>query len=261
LPDGAELILSKSSIDEWMRCHKAWMFGYAYRIKGAPNLDMFVGTLLHGMVEGYWRGTDPEKALVATWDREVQSMDPLASDEVSRCLADARGLFQTYLDKIVPTFPKPPTLIERDFLIRVNGTLVSGRLDCATEDPDEVRDTKTTSTPSKVTPERHQLGQTLYAWGFAAITGRMPARLLLDIVGKNGRVAVKEVEPDFAGAAEVVGMVAKGIREGDFAPTGAAKGSCWSCPYQAICPDANLGLTPVVESADILELVQVEGAL
>jgi RecB family exonuclease len=261
MPDGQELVLSKSAIDAWDRCHKAYLYGYVYRVPGAPNLDMAVGTAVHAGVEAYWKGKGPVDATEAALYNELASMPAVPKDEVKQALVDARAMTRTYLVQIVPTFPKPPTLVERDFLIRVNGTLVSGRIDCATEDPDEVRDTKTTSTPSKVTPERHQLGQTLYAWGFAAIAGRMPTRLLLDCVGKNGRVAVKEVEPDYAGAAEVVAMVAKGVNEGDFRPTGAAAGACYSCPYRTICPDASLGLQPGVESPSGVESNLEEGVL
>jgi RecB family exonuclease len=259
MTSGAELILSKSSIEVWLACHKRWAYGYMYRVPGAPNLDMLIGTATHAGVEAYWKRQPPYDATRRAFVYEGPLDATTTSETVVAALFDALAMTKLYIEKIAPTFAKPPTLIERDFLIRVNGTLVSGRIDCATEDPDEVRDTKTTSTPSKVTPERHQLGQTLYAWGFAAITGRMPTRLLLDCVGKNGKVAVKEVEPDYVGAAEVVAMVAKGIQEGDFRPTGAASGACYGCAYRTICPDANLGLTPVVKSApDDLELVHEE---
>lgn len=244
MTDGQELILSKSAIDSWLRCHKAWLYAYAFRIPGAPNLDMAVGTAVHAAVEAHWKGKNPEKALAMAMSRELALIPGLIPILAAGAVADALRLWRTYLANIAPTFI--PTLIEADFLIRINGVLVSGRIDVGTED--DVRDTKTTSTPSKVDPKSHGLGMSLYAHGYAALTGRQPKRLLLDVVGKNGRFAVKEVERDDAGTAEVVGMVAKGINAGDFRPTGAASGQCYGCSFRAICPDANLGVVPDVEN-------------
>ncbi len=247
MTDGAELILSKSSIEEWLRCHKAWMYGYAYRIKGAPSLDMAIGTAVHAGAEAIWRGMNPAEALERALARETALIPGLTVDELQQAVTDAHAMLLTYAKHIVPTFGDAPSLIEADFLIRVNGTLVSGRIDAANAD---VHDTKTTSTPSKVTPDHHQLGMTLYAWGYRALTGHLPRRLLLDVVAKNGRWAVKEVEPDYAGAAEVVKLVADGINASDFEPTGAAKGECARCPYQAICPAARH-----VDAPEIMEVI------
>ena len=243
--DGQELVLSKSSIDVWSSCHRKYMYAYLYRIPGGTNLDMAVGTAVHAAAEAHWKGKDPEEALAVAMAGELALIPGLIPIEAAGAVAVALGLWQTYLAKIVPTFPVPPTIIERDFLISVNGVLVSGRIDVATEGPDEVRDTKTTSTPSKVTPERHQLGMTLYSWGFQALTGRLPKRLLLDTIGRNGRWAIKTVEPDYQGTAEVVGLVAAGIAAGNFAPTGAASGQCWRCPYAQICPDSTAKTDPI----------------
>jgi CRISPR/Cas system-associated exonuclease Cas4 (RecB family) len=238
LTDGAELILSKSSIDEWLRCHKAWMFGYAYRIKGAPNLDMAVGTAVHAGAEAIWRGMNPTEALERALVREVALMGDAVLGDPVQGLADAHAMLLVYAKNIVPTFTA--TMVEQDFLIRVNGVLVSGRIDAA--DDSDVHDTKTTSTPSKVTPERHALGMTGYYLGYQSLTGRAPRRLLLDVVAKNGRWKIVEVEPDIAGFAEVVALVSKGILTGDFEPTGAPRGECPRCPYAAICKYSTTGV-------------------
>lgn len=256
MSDGAELILSKSSIEVWLACHKRWAYGYLYRVPGAPNLDMAVGTGTHAAVEAYWKGESPEEAFAVAMSRELALIPGLVPILAAGAVADGLRLWGTYLRHIVPTFTA--TMVEKDFLIRVNGVLVSGRIDAA--DENDVHDTKTTSTPSKVTPERHALGMTIYRHGYRALTGKFPGRLLLDVVAKNGRHKVVEVEPDDAGMAEVVGMVAKGISEGDFRPTGASSGACYGCAYRTMCPDANLGLPPMVESApDNLELAHEEG--
>lgn len=230
---GAELILSKSAIDLWGRCNRAWMYAYAYRVPGAPNLDMAIGTAVHAGAEAHWKGEDPDSATRKALARELALIPALASGEATGALVDALAMTRLYLDKIVPTFT--PTLVEKDFLIRVDGQLVSGRIDAADGD---VHDTKTTGTPSKVDPKAHRLGMTLYRWGYRALTGNLPGRLLLDVVAKNGRWKIAEVEPDEQGTAEVVGMVARGVNAGDFAPTGASRGACHSCAYVSICKEA-----------------------
>jgi PD-(D/E)XK nuclease superfamily len=234
VPDGAELILSKSSIDVWLDCHRKWMYAYVYRVPGAPNIDMAVGTAVHAGVEALLNGKDPFKALQKSWKTVTALMPNNDSVEARQALADAHTLFRVYQANIAPTLGTV-IAIEKDFLVRVNGVLMSGRIDVADQD---VHDTKTTATPSKVNPNSHRLGMTLYKHGYRALTGSWPVRLVLDIVARNGRWKQLEVEPDDAELAEIAGMVAKGINDGDFEPTGAAKGSCHKCAYVALCPAA-----------------------
>lgn len=248
MSDGAELILSKSSIERWLSCRYAWLLTYAHRLPGRPNLDMIVGTAVHAGVEAYWKGKDPRSGLEKAWAREVRSMGSafVVGDFADHRL-DAHKMLGVYLASIAPTFT--PSIVERDFLVRINGVLVSGRIDAA--DDDDVHDTKTTSTPSKVTADQHRLGMTLYRHGYASITGRLPKRLLLDVVARNGRWKQLPVEPDDAGMAEVVAHVAAGINAGDFEPTGAAVGECPRCPFLMVCRFGEpWRLTPAVESGE-----------
>ena len=226
MTDGAELILSKSSIETWLTCKYQWLLSYAYRIKGAPSVDMAVGTAVHAGVEAHWKGEDPVQATMTALLKESTMMLPEASIEALRAVPDAHRMVSVYLHNIAPTFI--PTLVEADFLVRVNGTLLSGRIDAADGD---VHDTKTTSTPSKVDAEKMRLGMTLYRWGYKALTGNLPGRLLLDVVARNGRWKQVEVEPDDRGLSEVVSHVAAGVNRGDFEPTGARSGACARCPY------------------------------
>lgn len=232
MTEGAELILSKSSIEVYLDCHYKWFLGYVYRVKGgvAPDMSMAIGHAVHAGVEAHWKGkADPENALRAALIREL-ALGPAPEPEAAAvAVRDALTMLRVYLTKIAPTFT--PGMIERDFLIRVNGQLVSGRIDAAEESSDEVHDTKTTSTPSKVVGKRTQLGMTIYRHGYKALTGRLPKRLVLDVVARNGRWKQVEVEPDDHGMAEVVGLVSAGIIGGQFEPTGARTGSCARCPF------------------------------
>lgn len=237
-PEATELVLSKSSIRAWLTCRYAWLLGYVHRIKGVPNLDMVIGTATHAGVEAYWKHEPPYDATRAAFSYEGPLDATTTSEMVVAGLVDAVAMTRTYIEKIAPTVETPPTLVEADFLIRVDGVLVSGRID--TGSVDEVRDTKTTSTPSKVDPARYGVDMALYGWGARSITGRFPGRYWLDVVARNGKFAVKPVEPDYQGAAEVVRHVAAGITAGEFGPTGAAVGECPRCSYAAVCRFAKL---------------------
>ena len=233
---GQELILSKSSIDVWLDCHRKWMYAYVYRVHGPPSIEQARGQAVHAGVEALLKDKDPFKALQKAWKAETALMPNADSAEARQALADAHTLLRVYQANIAPLLGTV-IAIEKDFLVRVNGILMSGRIDVADQD---VHDTKTTATPAKVSANSHRLGMTLYRHGYRALTGTWPGRLLLDIVARNGRWKQLEVEPDDAELAEVAGLVAKGVNEGDFAPTGAAKGSCHKCAYVNICEFANV---------------------
>lgn len=232
MSDGAELRLSKSSIDLWFECAYAWYLAYVRRVPGEPSVHMAVGKIFHAGIEAHWKGEDALGATLAAAEAAWASMPGLDAEGRATALADAQGLLSTYLAKIAPKFT--PSLVEARFLIRVDGVLVSGTIDAA---DDDVHDTKSTSTPSKVDPKRHEVEMTIYRHGFRALTGRLPQRLILDVVGRNGRAAQKEVQPDDQGMADVIGLAAKGIMSGAFPPTGVRTGTCVRCPYlEKECP-------------------------
>lgn len=228
MPD--ELRLSKSSIDLFEDCDYAWYLGYVLRIKGSPTLQMIRGRAVHAGIEAYWKGEDHVGATVREFTASVDSIPDADVAAAGEALGDAHRLVGTYVTKIAPTFT--PNLVEAKFAIRVNGVLVTGAIDAATET--EVHDTKTTSTPSKVDPERHRVEMTLYQWGAQSL-GLSPERLVLDVVGVNGRSKSVEVQPDEAGAAELVGYVADRIGSGVFEPTGARTGQCGRCSFASTC--------------------------
>lgn len=229
--NGQELILSKSSMDMWLTCHYQWYLRSVIRAPAPPNLEMAIGTAIHAGAEAHWLDGEPYAAALMAFE---DAMGPERRKDRDTMVANY-GVIQTlvgvYLDKIAPTFH--PTIIERDFLIRVDGVLVSGRIDAADDASDEVHDTKTTSTPSKIRSEHHRLEMTTYWHGYKAITGRAPKRLVLDVIGRNKRWKQMEIEPDDREFADVVGLVASGIMAGNFEPTGALSNACARCPYFA----------------------------
>ena len=135
---------------------------------------------------------------------------------------------------------KRPTMIEAPFSLRTEGVILTGNLDYA---DDDVRDLKTTAgktingyKPTSFNPRNHGLQLTLYSWGYKALQGRWPARLLLDLLTRKGAYREYELEPDHGAARDVLGVVRDGITREDFEPTGALTGACRYCPYTQRCP-------------------------
>jgi hypothetical protein len=246
-----ELLLSHSSIVTYLRCHYAWLLAYVHRVRQVPRISTAIGIAVHAGAAAHWAGGDRAGTTQSRLETEMASMPALEPAEASGAVAGAQRAIAAYAAKIAPTFR--PALVEQTFLIRINGTLVSGQIDAADED---VHDTKTAKTPSDVKPEEHRLQMSIYRHGYKALTGHFPKRLLLDIVGLNGRTKTVEVQPDDAGMAEVIGIVAKGVEAGDFEPTGARSGRCRSCFYVASCRFANL--TASVESRTTGESSELE---
>lgn len=239
-PEPRPLILSASSISEWLRCHYAYLLGSVWRVPAPPNLDMAIGTAVHAGVEALHKGgPDPVGSLQDALIDAMESMPAVPEAEATQGLLDALAMFRLYQDKIAPGFH--PTLIEQSFVIDINGVTVSGQIDAADED---VHDTKTTATLSRFRPEKHRFQLSLYRHGYRAITGRWPGRLILDVLARNGRWKQVELQPDDHEVASVLALTSRGILSGDFSPTGALSNRCPRCPFLEVCQYAVVDPTP-----------------
>jgi CRISPR/Cas system-associated exonuclease Cas4 (RecB family) len=227
------LVLSASSIKVWLQCGRRFYYDQVLRILGRPNMAMAVGTAVHAGVEATHKGLDATGATETAFAGEMTKMGGSVVDDPVVAFRDAEMMLALYRAKVAPTFK--PTIVEREFVIRANGVLVSGQIDAA---DDDVRDTKTTANLSKFRPQKHRLQLNLYRLGYRAITGRWPGRLLLDVLARNGRYKQVEIEVDEGEVADVLMLVSSAIMRGDYEPTGALNGSCARCPYLEICPYA-----------------------
>ncbi len=229
-----ELVLSNSSISAYWRCHWRWYLDNVLRYPSVGNLRMALGIAVHAGVEAIFRGPlRPAGVFRASFIRETAGLpaeemnaDPGASDAGEVMLA-------TYMREVVPTFT--PTMVEQPFTIRADGVLVTGIIDAA--DENDVHDTKTTAMISKFHPDSYQVQMTLYHWGYQALTGRAPKRLLLDVLPRGGNVKYRQVEikPIHAEARDLIRLTRDAIMDRKFEPTGVLNGSCASCPFMKVC--------------------------
>ena len=84
------LVLSTSSVTEYLRCHHRYFLGHVYRMRGTQSVPAAIGQAVHAGVEAMHKGQPPENALQRAWDEESANVPPeeLAADH--EALADAR---------------------------------------------------------------------------------------------------------------------------------------------------------------------------
>ncbi len=231
-----ELVLSVSTMKTWLSCRYRYLLSNIWRVPAPPNMDMAIGTAVHAGVEAMHKGLpDPLGATVAAFDREMAPSADQLGLNLGEGLLDAEKMLGLYRQKMAGYHP---TMVEKDFVARMNGVLVSGRIDGA--DEEDVHDTKTTANLTKFKPERYSFQSNIYRWGYKVLTGRMPKRLLLDVVTRNGKYKQVEIKPDDS-VFDTVGVVSAGILKGEFEPTGALSGECARCPYaRGVCSYARV---------------------
>ena len=229
-----ELVLSHSSIAEYWRCHYRYYLNNVLRLPGAGNLAMALGTAVHAAAEAIF--TSPLKPASFLRSAFIKETAGLSAEEMNAdpgALTDGETMVETYIREVVPTFR--PTMTERPFTIRAEDTLLTGIIDAA--DDEDIHDTKTTSLISKFSPDRHQVQMTLYHWGYTALTGHQPKRLLLDVLPRGGKVRYRQVEikPAHGEVRDLVRLTRDAIMGRSFEPTGLLNGSCAMCPYREVC--------------------------
>jgi len=234
-----EIILSHSSIAEYWKCHHRYYLNSVLRLPGVGNLAMALGTAVHAAAEAIY--TSPLKPLAVLRRSFAAETAGLPAQEMSDdpgALGDGETMLATYQREVVPTFH--PTMNERAFTVRAEEVLLTGIIDAA--DDEDVHDTKTTSLISKFHPESYQVQMTIYHWGYTAITGHAPKRLLLDVLPRGGKVRYRQVEvkPAHGEVRDLVRLTAHGIMQRDWTPTGALSGACAYCPFRTSCEFSNV---------------------
>jgi hypothetical protein len=232
----SDLILSTSSISEYLRCHHAYLLGHVYRMQRRQSVAAAIGQAVHAGVEALHRGQPAHNALRAAWDEEVESIpaDAVAADPDA--FTDAKKMLSIYERDVLPTFQ--PTLIEAPFAARVAGVILTGTIDQA---DDDVRDTKTTSGKTingrkpHFDPANYDQQLSLYRLGYKALTGKWPRRLLLDVLTRRGTYRQYEREPRTADAMDALGVARDGILREEYDPNGALSGACNWCGYVERC--------------------------
>lgn len=233
------LVLSTSSVTEYLRCHHRYFLGHVYRMRGAQSVPAAIGQAVHAGVEALHKGgipMSPDSALRKAFDEEWDNVPFPWEEDPSVALADARKMLEVYKKEVLPRFH--PTLVEAPFAVKVEGIIISGTIDAADVD---VHDTKTTAGKTingrkpRFDPANYDMQLALYRLGYKGLTGTWPRRTVLDVLTRRGTYREVEREVSVRDALDVVGVVRDGIARGDFEPTGAMSGACNWCAYAIRC--------------------------
>lgn len=216
------------------------MLAYLWRLKGEQSVAAGLGTAVHAGAEAHWQGASPSEAVRDTLARELASVPTSEIAADPSVSGDATAMLTTYIEQVAPHFT--PTMVERPFLVRVYDVILSGIIDAADEKTDELRDLKTIAgktvngkKPSTFDIAKHRVQMTLYSLGYAALTGRAPQRLLLDVINRRGKFKQYQIEPNYSELRDVIGLVRQGIERAEYPPTGVLSGACRFCPFRNSC--------------------------
>lgn len=241
------LILSASSVSEYLRCRWRYQLAHISRVKVGRTQSMpaAIGQAVHSGVEAMLKPSPlrPESALLRAWNKEVAAVpaDELAADP--EALPDAYKMLEVYRKEVLPHFRADA--VEEAFVMRVGEVTVSGTIDARGTDlrtgEEGVDDLKTTAgktingKPPRFDPERHDFQLALYDMGFEVIRGFRPAFTRLTVLKRSGKHVTYDRKPSRAEAVDVLGIVAAGINRGDYDPTGRYNGACAYCPFSTVC--------------------------
>lgn len=220
------VVFSASSLTAYQSCHLQWWFGYVLVAEGVPSEPQATGILAHEYQEQRLKGMEPWRSDGRPgWTSVKPIIDVIDQD-------------------ILPTY-RQPVLIEASFQLEIDDIPFSGILDAVDRQDvpwgtaDILRDLKTTG--SRPSPGRYRLAMTGYWLGATDLLGKPPDSAQLDYIvrTKTPYYWPEVLEPitadDVARFAAVLREVARGVDQGDFAPTGLGTRACGSCNYREIC--------------------------
>lgn len=245
------VVLSGSSLNTYLRCHRQWEYAYVHRIVRPPRLRMALGISAHYAVE-----VDLQHK-VKTWedmprDEVVQTF----VDDFERVAADAEAepgetkggtkdsgvtAVGTWYDRVAPNVA--PVLVEQNgqFMLRSDDVEVPYDWTIDVVDQDRmIRDWKFVSKRPSGT-QSYVLNMVGYAIGYRRQSGEMESGVQLDNIVRtktpyhypqsSGPVADDDIEA----FTEIVTTVYQAIGTGLFPPTGLQSNACSWCGYRDIC--------------------------
>jgi hypothetical protein len=240
------MVLSASSISQYLRCHHAYLLGTVYRTPRRESLRMLLGTAVHAGIESMLRGGEPEPALLSAWDEGIGRVDPAEMLADPDALHDAKQMPHVYRAEVMPTFH--PDIVEAGFAVipKGLGVTITGTIDAAESATDDLRDHKTTAGKTvngvkpHFSPESYDLQGGLYRLGYYGLTGRWPRTYRLDVLTRRGTYRQYERTPSTSDALDMAAIVRDGINGQDYEPTGATSGQCSWCEYRLRCAHARI---------------------
>jgi len=251
----SELILSSTSVDNYLSCEYRWYLEYVEKTPGDQGVPAAVGLAVHAAVESYYRlrlaGADHAQILVhqmtglvdeleTTFMLNISGAPDDPGDPIDKARQQARRVLVSYLEDVGAK--TNPRYAEQAVTVEINGIPYSMHIDLVDDEP-TVWDLKVKRQKAR-DPSVYSFQINGGAIGFRFLTGEVEKdvgimqmiRLKRDrpypVPIRNGGPVTNAALSIFASTLQ---GVAEGIDRGDFRPTGLEKGICKWCRVRGSC--------------------------
>jgi DNA helicase-2/ATP-dependent DNA helicase PcrA len=246
IPQGKLIYLSYYHIDDYLTCPLKYKYVHLLRVPIMEHHTVIYGRAMHDAVSKYFQHKLAEKKMELGDLLEVfrQAFDPQGfldeKHQSQRLGVGEKALVKFFHDEEKRN--SRPLYIEKDFSFMLESNKIKGRFDRVDmeEDGAVIMDFKTSQITAQKEADkraRESLQLSLYAMAYASIFGKTPKKVVLYFLesGIIGSKAVKE--EDAERVREKIKIVARGIREQNYAATPTYM-ACTYCAYNQICPSA-----------------------
>lgn len=241
-----EVPLTAYAVDDYLTCPYKYRLAHILKVPVASDHAVRYGAAIHEAIRAFnqSRLSGPLLALegmLRVFERAWVSEGYLSREHEEARLARGREVLCAFYER--ESGRPAPKAVEEPFRFYLDQNRISGRFDCIEDRPEgavvvdyksgEAKDAKDADRKVK---ESLQMG--LYALGFAAKFGRLPAGLELQFLDSgHAGVLPNPSEKWLEGARSKIRTAAAGIRAGSF---GARPDymNCSICAYRRICPEA-----------------------
>jgi CRISPR/Cas system-associated exonuclease Cas4 (RecB family) len=252
----AELVLSASSAEAYMKCGWRWYLEYVEQVPTEGSVRMAVGLAVHEAIEAYYRfrldGLDHDDivlfdevlaGLVDVHDSRLAmelAAIPDPDEDVKKARREGGRVLISYIEDVGAV--TNPLYVEEQLRTDINGIPYSVHIDLI-DDRFVVRDTKVKRQKPR-DPGIYAFAMNGYSLNARVLLGRKETDVQLDIMIRLKRdrpyhVPIRNGGPVTDAAAGIFASqleyVANGIEKGRFQPTGLETGACRWCPVKAHC--------------------------
>ena len=246
IPQNKLIHLSYYHIDDYLTCPLKYKYVHVLRVPIMEHHTVIYGRAMHDAVSRYFQHklAGKKMELGDLLDIFQQAFDPQGfldeQHQEERLRVGRQALTNFFHDEEIRD--SRPLYIEKDFSFMLESNKINGRFDrIDLEEGDAViMDFKTSQINTQKEADKRvkeSLQLALYAMAYAAIFGKLPAKVALHFL-ESGIIGIKVVKQDDAQMVrEKIKIVAAGIREQNYAATPAYM-ACTYCAYNQICPSA-----------------------
>ncbi len=244
-PEASPLVLSFSSIDDYLTCPLKYKFVRILRVPVLQSFAVAFGASIHNTINEYYKHLQRGKKmklgeLLELFSEKWQKEGYLHKKHEREAFREGEKALANFLKS--PFAQIKPISAEEPFSLPFGNELIKGKFDLILPGKKAPRiiDFKTSG---HITQERalqrvrDNLQLKLYAWAFYKIYQKLPESIGLVFLNSNKWAEIKPNPRSFTSLEEKIRNVAKGVKNKEFDPT-PSKFNCQYCAYRETCPFA-----------------------